>query len=97
MTVQKGLPKVLLRAKSKIYLVLPLPPFDAQRGEARKIGSVAGADELMARSYLLVLFLAKVPLHTILINALYDRIRYFYQPVLIIDFISHHHLPSSFF
>lgn len=97
MTVQKGLPKVLLRAKLKIYLVLLLPPFDAQRGEARKIGSVAGADELMARSYLLVLFLAKVPLHTILINALYDRIRYFYQPVLIIVFISHHHLPSSFF
>ena len=101
MAIQEGPPKVLLRAKLKIYyfiLVLLLPPFDAQRGEARKIGSVAGADELMARSYLLVLFLAKVPLHTILINALYDRIRYFYQPVLIIVFISHHHnLPSSFF
>ena len=95
MTVQKGLPKVLLRAKLKIYLVLPLPPFDAQRGEARKIGSVAGADELMARSNLLVLFLAKVPLRTILIDALYDRIRNFDQLSLLIDFISY--LPCTLF
>ena len=95
MTVQKGLPKVLLRAKLKIYLVLPLPPFDAQRGEARKIGSVAGADELIACCYLLVLFLAKVPLRTILIDALYDRIRNFDQLSLLIDFISY--LPCTLF